>query len=64
MAIITNTMPSTVRAALADPKGATTFVLEVAESYIDFADPEQFELLQEEYSRRTDPEYTTPGFEF
>ncbi len=63
-----NHTPSSVRAALADPKGsstarlevARTFVMEVAMSDVDFTDPEQFELLQEEYARRTDPEYMTP----
>jgi hypothetical protein len=48
------TLPSYVRAAVADPKGASTASLESTIAlYDDAVSPEAFELVSEEYARRT-----------
>ncbi len=46
-------MPSYIASAVQDPKVAPTLALESALSFADSIPSEDFDLLQEEYARRT-----------
>lgn len=54
--------PHVIGAIVADPKTASTPALESALGYIDTIPPADFEIVQEEYLRRTDPDYSTPQY--
>lgn len=50
-------IPTAISIAASDPKTAPTAVLESALEYVDDIEPEEFDMLAEEYARRSHTEY-------